>query len=193
MTERDQSPPANGSGSTDPDAALVAQAQRELPYRTFAFEALMRRHQSLLFGVCRRILASHADAEDVCQDVMFTVFGNLQRFEGRSSFKTWMLRIAKNTCFSLVERRRRAQEVTAAWSQEAAEEPPNHLDEEAHDLDSLLAQLKPAEREILTLRFAADLNLQEIAEICGLGLSATKMRLYRATEQLRTLAGIGDE
>lgn len=193
MTERDASAPPNGAGRADPDAALVAQAQRELPYGTRAYETLMRRHQSLLFGVCRRLLNNDADAEDVSQDVMFTVFGNLKRFESRSSFKTWMLRIARNACFSLLERRRRAQEVTAAWSQEVEEESTDGMANEEHDLDNLLAQLKPAEREILTLRFVADLSLQEIADICDLGLSATKMRLYRATEQLRVLAGIDDE
>jgi len=202
MTDRREPPPgsrdragdavANGPGNGDVDAALVTQAQQELPYRTSAYEALMQRHQGLLFGICRRMLNSDADAEDVCQDVMFKVFGALPRFEGRASFKTWLLRIATNTCATLLDKRRRAQEVTAAWSAENADEATSQIATEALDLNTMLAQLNPEERQILSLRYVADLSLQEIAEICGLGLSATKMRLYRATDQLRALASLDD-
>lgn len=202
MTERRKKPPGtaggaagnvanghgNGGGNGDADAPLVAQAQRELPYRTTAYEALMQRHQGLLYGVCRRLLNSDADAEDVCQDVMFKVFGALKRFEGRSSFKTWMLRIATNTCANVLDKRRRAQEVTAAWSAEMADQATSHIATDSFDLTTLLERLSPEERQILTLRYVADLSLQEIAEVCQLGLSAAKMRLYRATDQLRALA-----
>jgi RNA polymerase sigma-70 factor (ECF subfamily) len=199
LTERHQQKPgstggfsgANGNG--DVDARLVAQAQRELPYRTIAYEELMRRHQGLLFGVCRRLLDSEADAEDVCQEVMFKVFGGLKRFEGRSSFKTWLLRIATNTCNSVLDKRRRSQEIKAAWSIEQVEAPAGEIHTASLDVETLLARLNPDERQILTLRYVADLSIQEIAEVCDLGLSAAKMRLYRATDQLKALAGLDDQ
>ncbi len=183
---------ADTQGNGDADACLVTQAQQELPYRTIAYQALMDRHQALLYSVCRRLLDNRADAEDVCQEVMFKVFGSLKRFEGRSSFKTWMLRIATNTCLTLLEKRRRAQELTAAWSAEMADETAS-ISTESLDLETLLGQLNPEERRILTLRYVADLSLQEIAEVCELGLSATKMRLYRATDQLRELTKLDND
>lgn len=198
MTERrEQRPDAragsaadHGNGNGDVDARLVAQAQRELPYRTVAYEKLMQRHQSLLYGVCRRLLDNEADAEDVCQEVMFKVFGALKRFEARSSFKNWMLRIATNTCNSVLDKRRRSQEIKAAWAIEAEEETTADVGTDGFDVETLLSRLNPDERQILTLRYVADLSIQEIAEVCGLGLSAAKMRLYRATDQLRALAGL---
>ena len=58
-----------------------------------------------------------------------------------------------------------------------------------------MKDLSPTDREILTLRFVADLNLQEIAETTDLSLSATKMRLYRAIDRLQELATdtLGDD
>ncbi len=55
------------------------------------------------------------------------------------------------------------------------------------DIEKVLMALDPKDREILTLRFVAELQFDEIAEICNLGLSATKMRIYRATETLKSL------
>jgi len=175
------------------DLALVERAKAELPYRTKAFEELMRRHESLLYGVCLRLVNSRADAEDVCQEVMVKVFSAIQRFEARSSFKTWLMRIATNTCSTWRDRARRSREVAAVWAELKAQEADDPMPTASMDISSLLEQLKPREREIITLRYVADLDLKEIAEVCGLGLSATKMRLYRATERLQSLAGLTDD
>jgi len=104
-----------------------------------------------------------------------------------------MLRIATNTCANVLDKRRRAQEVTAAWSAEMADQATSHIATDSFDLTTLLERLSPEERQILTLRYVADLSLQEIAEVCQLGLSAAKMRLYRATDQLRALANSDED
>lgn len=147
----------------------------------------MNRHQALLYKVCLRLVGNAADAEDICQDVMFKVFGSLPRFEGRSTFKTWLLRIATNTAHTLRDRLRRTRELAAVWSQDPAVDKEDAISTDAMDVHSLLERLKPVERELLTLRYVADLSLEEIAEVCDMGLSATKMRIYRATEQLRAM------
>lgn len=173
----------------DDDALLVARAQGELPYRTAAYEALMRKHERLLYGVCLRLLHNPSDAEDVCQDVMVKVFVSLKKFESRSSFKTWLIRIARNTCFSWQKKRHRSQEIgdeTIDQSAPADDDPRNH--DEIY-VNQLLDTLPDLDREVLTLRYVADLSLQEIADICDISLSAAKMRLYRATEKIQAQAG----
>ena len=50
------------------------------------------------FGVCLRLVGNRADAEDITQDVMLKVFGKLATFAGRSSFKTWLVRVTRNAC-----------------------------------------------------------------------------------------------
>lgn len=168
------------------DAELVKLAQKELPYGMRAYEELVHRHEAVLYAVCVRLLGTREDAEDVSQDVMLKVFTSIKRFEGRSSFKTWLLRIATNTCTDWLKKR-----VVADRYSESLRNEPLAFSEQTHDDDHalrLLRQMTADERQILTLRFVADLNLQEIADSLNLSLSATKMRLYRATEKLRERA-----
>lgn len=187
MTERPE-----GKPSADPDAELVRAAQRELPYRTKAFESLMLRHQSLLYQVCLRLLGNAADAQDVTQEVMVKAFGALPRFEGRARFRTWLMRIATNTCHSMRQRLKRQRDLARMVSEREHVEHSNtgqvsNTDQQL-DTQTLLASLPEEDRTLLTLRYIADLKFEEIAEISGLKLSATKMRIYRAAEKLREVA-----
>ncbi len=173
-------PPIN-----DVDASLVARACRELPYRTRAYEALMRKYERLLFSVCYRMLNNRADAEDACQDVMLKVYATLSRFEGRSSFKTWMMRVATNTCLTAIDKKKRRRDGRTRWSDETSGDHVTFINTANFDVATLLDTVRPEDREVLTLRYIADLSLQEIADATELTLSAAKMRLYRATEQLQ--------
>ena len=184
-------PPVTAAGErpADVDADLVAKARQELPYRTAAFEALMRRHEKLLFSVCYRIVGNRSDAEDATQDVLVKVFNTLPRFEGRSTFKTWLMKIATNTCYTQISRAKRRRDVAGQWLDERGEDQVTHIETTSFDVAKILADVKPAVREVLTLRYVADLSLQDIAEALDLSLSATKMRLYRATEELQARLG----
>ena len=178
----------DSTASQDPDLPLVERAKKELPYRTRAFETLMRKYERLLFRVCFRILGNQHDADDTCQDVMVKAFHGLSKFEGRSSFKTWLLTIAHNCCYSAIAKHKRNRDLfTFLDAAENTIEASSELSTDALDVEKLLLKLSPQDREVLTLRYMADLKLEEIAEVCGLKLSATKMRIYRATEQLQKL------
>lgn len=170
--------------AVDVDAELVAAAIKELPYSPLAYEQLMQKYQRLMFSVCYRMLNNRADAEDVCQDVMVKVFATLPKFEGRSTFKTWLMRVTTNTCLTQIGKNKRRREIRSQWVQESADEQVTYLKTAQHDVEALLMDVKPKDREVLTLRYIADLSLAEIAETCEISLSAAKMRLYRATETL---------
>lgn len=146
----------------------------------------MRRHDRLIFGVSLRLVGNRQDAEDITQDVMLKIFSKLNSFEGRSSFKTWMVRVTRNACKDWLKKRA----ISKQYSQALANEPQEHstIEYEEDRLIGLLKDLSPADREVLTLRFVADLSLQEISETTDLSLSATKMRLYRAIDRLQELA-----
>ncbi len=146
----------------------------------------MRRYEGLMFGVCLRIVGNRQDAEDITQDVMLRVFTKLKTFEGRSSLKTWLVKVTSNACKDWLKKKATSRQYTEAMANEP--QPENTIDYEEDKLIGLLSELSPADREVLTLRFVADLGLAEIADITELGLSATKMRLYRSVERLRKLA-----
>lgn len=174
----------------DPDKDLVAQAKKELPNRTNAYEVLMRKYEKLLFRVCCRIIGNTQDAEDVFQEVMVKVFNSLGRFEGRSTFKTWLFTITHNTCYSSISRLAKTREFKKMMKDDNDEESASHKMSDAElECDRLLAKLSVEEREMLTLKYVVELNFEEIAQVFDMGVSAVKMRIYRAVEALKTTQG----
>lgn len=169
----------------DPDVELVKQAQKELPYRATAYEALMKRHDQLLYRVCYRLLGNPDDARDVSQEVMIKVFGYLPKFEGRSMFKTWLMQIARNTCFTMQAKLKRQRELRDILEHETDEGAGDRILTEAMDVDTILSTLNKQDKEVLVMRYIAELQFDEIAEVCDISLSAAKMRVYRATEALK--------
>lgn len=169
----------------DPDAELVKRAQKELPYRTQAYETLMKRHEQLLYRVCYRFLGNADDANDVAQEVMLKVFGYLPKFEGRSMFKTWLLQIARNTSFTMQSKLKRQREMRDLLEREASEDEADKIATEVMDVESILSTLNNQDKEVLIMRYIAELQFDEIAEVCDISLSAAKMRVYRATEALK--------
>ena len=148
----------------------------------------MRRYQRTLFNVCVRYLGNERDADDVCQEVMLKVLHGLKQFEGKAKFKTWLYSITYNECITQYrkdKRKRRLMDALSLDPQEEGEEQEASTSERSEGLSRLLAHVNPIDREILVLRFVAELEFQEIADIMHRGLSATKMRYKRALEKLR--------
>jgi len=170
------------------DSALCARAATELPYVTSAFEALVRRHQLNLLRFCRRMLRDADPAEDATQETLIRAYHSLPQFEGRADFKTWLFTIARNVCLTRLKRMAKESQVQENYFRDQSSDASRHAPEAgAPAIDELLASMPVEDREILSLRFVAGLSLHEIADSYALTLSATKMRLYRAIDQLRTM------
>ncbi|WP_022962573.1 RNA polymerase sigma factor SigX [Halopseudomonas pelagia] len=172
------------------DEELVARANRELFHTTVAYEELMRRYQRTLFNVCARYLGNDRDADDVCQEVMLKVLHGLRQFEGKAKFKTWLYSITYNECITQYRKEKRKRRLMDALSldQDETEEvvdSSTNIVADRPSLDRWLVHVNQVDREILVLRFVAELEFQEIADIMHMGLSATKMRYKRALEKLR--------
>ena len=180
------------------DEELVQRAHVELFHITRAYEELMRRYQRTLFNVCARYLGNDRDADDVCQEVMLKVLYGLKNFEGKSKFKTWLYSITYNECITQYRKEKRKRRLLDALSLDPLEEASEEQapkQEENGGLDRWLVHVNPIDREILVLRFVAELEFQEIADIMHMGLSATKMRYKRALDRLREkfAAPVADE
>lgn len=181
------------------DEQLVALCQLEIAQRSEAFDILIGRHQAQIYRLCLRYLRQPDDAEEISQEVFIRAFRSIQQFAGRAGFRSWLYRIAINQCFSLLEQRKRTwvsadlipidndDESADGWYAENV-----HLDTQVADdidrdeIDKVLEQLTPRDREIITLRFFQDCSLEEIAVKLNTRLSATKMRLYRALERFQS-------
>jgi RNA polymerase sigma-70 factor (ECF subfamily) len=174
------------------DSQLAARCKTQLPYDTTAFEVLLRRYEPLVYRTCRRYLRHDQDAEDACQDALLRVFHALPRFEQRSSFRTWLFRIVANVCATRWEKRKRRAADHAEFVADAKERPTGGREPQPGDFDELtgvigegLEMLGPDDRQILILRYISGLSFDELAAALDIGLSAAKMRLYRAEQRLR--------
>ncbi|NLY12701.1 MAG: RNA polymerase sigma factor SigX [Gammaproteobacteria bacterium] len=169
------------------DEELVEHAKNELFHVTRAYEELMRRYQRTLFNVCVRYLGNDRDADDVCQEIMLKVLYGLKKFQGKSKFKTWLYSITYNECTTQYRKDRRKRRLFDALSLNPLDEEvePEAIETKSNDLDRWLVGVNTIDREIIILRFVAELEFQEIASIMHLGLSATKMRYKRAIDRLR--------
>ena len=174
------------------DDELVARCKTELPYNVTAYRELLRRHEPLVYRSCLKMLGSVQDAEEACQDAFLQVFHKIGQFEGRSAFKTWLYRIVYNRC---IESRRRdarrsenhAKFVEEITQDEIAREDPAMKNARTGKVHEVIAKMSGEDCRLVTLRYVSGLSLQEIADVLEIGLSATKMRLYRAQEKFKEI------
>jgi RNA polymerase sigma-70 factor (ECF subfamily) len=124
-------------------------------------------HRSALTGHCYRMLGSPADAEDAVQETMVRAWQNLERFQGRSSLRTWLYRIATNVCLdALSDRTRRARPIeegpVGTVDSPLESRPRSHWLEPIPDAEALPAEGDPYElaalRQSIRLAFVAALQ-----------------------------------
>jgi len=156
-----------------------------------ARQRLYRQHVNRVFRTVRGLLRTDAEAEDVTQDAMFTALTSLGRYSPRSGtpFAAWLTTIAVNTARRRFRRRR--PELTATG--ELPDVPAVDTDV-GDDIDSArqraallraVAELEPREREIVSLRYGAELNAAEIA--AQLRMEAANVR--KILERVRARLG----
>lgn len=163
-----------------------------------ALGELAVRYEVMLLGLCRGLLGGRSDvAMDAVQETWVRVIRSATGgagFEGRSSFRTWVYRIAVNQCRTLAERGARAARGRAMDNGSAAAARPHDEgsggrgDVTAAVRDAVAA-MPEAKREVLLLCYHAGLTHEQAAEVMGIPLGTLKSRLHAALNELRgTLA-----
>lgn len=177
------------AGCVAEEAALVAAAQAG---DNEAFGKLARRHCLRLERVLVRITRDPEAAHDALQDTLIRAWQNIGRFEGRSSFFTWLTRIGLNEAYRTVKRSKTAAtlpledaigERIPGWG-----DRPDEVFESREFLaavDAALARLPVDYREAVVLRDVEALSTIEAAEVLGIEEGALKSRLHRGRMALR--------
>jgi RNA polymerase sigma-70 factor, ECF subfamily len=161
-----------------------------------ALEGLFGRYRQPAYRVAHRLLGHEADALDAVQEGFVKALTNLASFEGRSSFKTWLLRVVSNAALDLGRQRGRRETVSleAAEAGDLALPPLLTADEagrglEQADLRGLLDQalrtLSEAQRQTFVLYADAGLSYREVADTLGISIGTVMSRLYYARQKLR--------
>jgi RNA polymerase sigma-70 factor (ECF subfamily) len=162
-----------------------------------AFETLFNRHRQKILRVGLRYAHVREDAEDIVQQSFQKAFVYLHKFEGKSSFSTWLTRIAINESLMLLRHGRALREVSVDGHSEAAEAsletPDSNPDpeasylrrERAQILSETLGNLRPGMRKAIELRELAELSTEETARRLGVSVAAVKARLFHARKKLQ--------
>ena len=172
-----------------PDELLVRRA-REGDAR--AREELFHRHRSDSYRVAYRQLGNEQDALDVVQEAMLKAFSALGDFDGRSGFRTWLLKIVTNTAIDWGRRRKRRPNCPAGESPDhspdpAAHDPARRLYQQdlRRALDQALSRLTPTIRSTFVLFAEAGMTYKEIAEVQSVPIGTVMSRIHAARAKLQ--------
>lgn len=154
-----------------------------------AFHTLIDRHADALFRVALSLSRNRADAEDLVQETLLCAYRGARTFQGRSSARTWMLRILTRVASrSWRKAQRRGPTVSldaGAEGERGVDDPGIGAVEHRLDVMDILAELSEPHREVLLLREIWDLSYDEIAATLGVPRGTVESRLSRAREQFR--------
>src|SRR6478609_10654360 len=177
------------------------------------FELQLEQHRRALTGYCYRMLGSSFEAEDAVQEAFLRAWRNVDRFEGRSAFKSWLYKIATNVCLDMLDgrkRRARPMDLSAVGTPDVAQlttspeatwlEPipdarvlpetgdPAELAQERETLRlafvNALQHLPPKQRSVLILREVLRWSAAETAELLDTSVPSVNSALQRARASL---------
>ncbi|MBF0499384.1 MAG: sigma-70 family RNA polymerase sigma factor [Candidatus Riflebacteria bacterium] len=161
-----------------------------------SFDRLVELHHTSVYRIAHRYFNNPEDALDATQEVFLRAWRAVGRFEGRSSFKTWIYRIASNTCITLTEERNRHRktffEGILDWFSKPAAPDPGHLvvqkeyqSELQKAVQDRIAKLPEVYRMPVILRDLEGMSLEQIGEILSLKEGTVKSRINRGRRLLQ--------
>lgn len=147
---------------------------------------LIEEYETGLLRVCYMLLHDAELAEDAVQETYLKAYLAMDKFRGESSEKTWLTRIAVNTCKDM---RRSAwmRHMDRNMTPEMLPEASLPFDEKDEELILSVMALPLKLREVILLRYYQDMSVKEIAETLGIAASSVSNRLKRAVKKLQTM------
>ena len=168
-----------------------------------AFVELVRRYQPRLLRLAQATVGNRAVAEEACQDTWLAVMRGVDRFEGRSSFSTWLFRILLNRARTTASREQRAGQPAGGGDVErfdgngAWAEPPTPWSDKVDDrlvaerlarrVHELLPTLPDQQRQVVLLRDVEGIDPADVSSLLGITDGNQRVLLHRGRARLREL------
>lgn len=156
-----------------------------------AFETILKHYEKPIWNHLRRITGSEEDASDLLQETFLKLYSNRKNIDITCSFKNWLYRIATNTAYDLLRKKKYVIEIfindddgsetilpELAYSKKEEQEI-------AHDMDHALYQIPHHYRAILLLYYHEGFSYEEIAPMLALPINTVKTHIRRAKQALR--------
>jgi RNA polymerase sigma-70 factor (ECF subfamily) len=180
----------------DVDAVYVQRAQDG---DISAFDYLVNKYRERLFSIVYNMTSNREDAADLTQEAFIKAFSSIKRFRGKSSFFTWLYRIAVNTALSHLKRNRfrrffslenindeaSSTEIVEALSVKTKTEKGAMISELQERLNEALQKLSPKHRTVVVLFEIEGLSHQEISDVMNCSVGTVRSRLHYAKQQLQ--------
>ena len=159
-----------------------------------AFGVFVERETRAVYRACFRILGRPHDAEDVTQETFVAAYRAIGSYRGEGPLRGWLLRIATRQAFRRLSQRRPTADVATIPEPLLADsraEPTRVIaaSELRGELRDAVEALPDPYREVVALRFFAELSLAEVAEATGRPINTVKTHLRRGLERLRPMLG----
>ncbi len=164
-------------------------AEAVLAGDTEAYAVLVSRYTARYARFAIRMLGNREDGEEALQDALVRAYRALGKRDRSAAFGPWFHSILMNQCRTTATRRsnRARLFVHDEGAMERAVASDDVVDRGAgSEVEMAVAKLDPAQREVFLMKYVEDMSYDEIAAVTGVGVSALKMRVARACEQLRT-------
>ena len=177
------------------EQALVDQCKRGGDFEAFA--KIVDAYQARVLGFVRRMVRGEEEAIDVTQEVFIKAFRHMDRFDGRSSLRTWLFRIAHNLCIDRARRHDRGLSETSLEPAMADDEPLDFADDRwdperialSGELNAVVedavASMSDKLRIVLLLHDKEDMGYDEIAKTVDVPVGTVKSRLFLARAHLQ--------
>ncbi len=166
-----------------------------------AFEEFFNQYNKKVFGLIYKLTKSESDAQDLSQEVFLKVFEKIHTFEGRSSFSSWLYRIAVNTSFMKLRARKKQPQLSldtslplfhnSGYQKQPVKDWTKKsetllLNQESKEIISqAIDKLPEKEKVVFILRDVEEMSTEKVGEILELSIPAVKSRLHRARLFLR--------
>jgi RNA polymerase sigma-70 factor, ECF subfamily len=185
------------SSTPDPDASLMLRVKRG---DDAAFAELVEKYKQPVMNLAYRILRDVIEAEDLSQNVFLQVYKSAHRYQASAKFSTWLFTIARNLCLNEIRRRTRhpADSLDATFN-ESDDQPVRQYEDHKtflptetllhseleQKIEAAMADLPEIQRTAILLCRRDAMSYEEIAEVVGCSLSATKSLIHRGRETLK--------
>ncbi len=167
-----------------------------------AFGRLYQIYHKRVIAIAYGVVRNQQDATDLCQDVFIKVYKNIDRFNEKSSFYTWIYRITVNQSIDFIRRRKTAKASEFTDDFQAHFNDASHLmpspigaapgeaydnKQLRHQIQLALDKLSPKHREVIVLREIEGLSYQEMSDVIGISIGTVMSRLHHARLKLQKL------